>query len=456
MKLSDNQELRVPPHNLEAERSVLGAILLDDSGKQFRDIAGIINANDFYKERHRIIWQTMSRLDEVGIPIDTITLNNYLSQNGEEEIVGGIIYLSSLLEGTPTIANAIYHAQIIKEKSTKRKYIALSSKMRDAGYDDQEDIQNLIEDADRGLTSLRENVLSDFQTTAELMPEIQDEIKEYHDNPQGVRGLSTGYVGLDKILGGLYGGDMIIIAGRPSTGKTSLALNFMENISMDQNATSAILSIEMTRQQIMHRLIASRAKLQWQYIQKGSFDIATLERIKKAQEEVKKAPIKIADSVIGLADLNAKAHKAKAKYNAKIFLIDYLQLLRMSGDERRIYHIDSTQRMFAMFSNEIKNTAKDTRMPVVLLSQLSREVEKRRHKRPQLSDLKETGAMEQDADVVIFIYQKEEEVSGNKDYWETEIIVAKNRNGPRGSFEMYFYPKITRFEERAIDIGGFA
>ena len=434
----------IPPQNLDAEMSVLGAIMIDNA--VIDELVEIIAPDDFYKQSSRIIYEVMLNLFQLGEPIDLITVSNFLAGSPEFVSAGGAAYLAGLVDSTPTSANVIYYASIVREKSIRRKGIAAANKIISMAVDEQESVDEFIDRSEKAVYDVSGNRGSDSVIlAADAMAEIVETIETVYNQRSAVVGVSTGYIELDRITSGLQASDLIIIAGRPGMGKTSLALNIAFNVASSKTA-ALVFSLEMAREQLIVRTLCSEARVNWSKVRTGYFGRRDFPRLFTAATAIAEARLFIDDtpSISALA-LRAKARRLAARESIGLIVVDYLQLMRGVGDTY------SREQEISEISRSLKALAKELKVPVVALSQLNRKVEDRGDRRPQLSDLRESGAIEQDADVVIFIYR--DEVYSKEKNGEAEIIIAKQRNGPTGTVLMAFQGEITRFDNLARETG---
>ena len=433
------------PHNLEAERSVLGAILLDNQA--LNPAAERLRAEDFFLEAHRRIFGRMIALSEANRAIDLVTLADELGRAGEIEVAGGVAYLSSLIDGVPRVTNVEHYASIVKEKSLLRSLIHTSNNILNQAFEAEEPPDQLLDRAEQAIFGLAEQrVKAGFFDIKDIVKTGSQTIEKLYESGQRVTGLATGFTDFDNLTSGLQAAELIVLAGRPSMGKTALALNIAENVALNLKKTVGIFSLEMAKESLLLRLVCAEArvnahKLRTGYLGKEEYGKMTLSLGRLAE-----APIFIDDSpALTVLEIRSKVRRLKAEHDLALLIVDYLQLLATSGRfESRRQEIDSITR-------GLKALAKELSMPVIAISQLSRAPETRSgDHRPQLSDLRESGSIEQDADLVAFIYRSEmyrdpdnvpEEERGR-----AELIVAKQRNGPVGKAHLAFLREYTRFE----------
>ena len=446
-------KLRLPPHSLEAEQSLLGGLLIDNEALD--KVADIVSVNDFYRQDHQIIYQHIHRLIERSQPADIVTVGESLDSNSELNTVGGLEYLGLLAESTPTAANIRGYAQIIRERSIMRSLVEVGTDIVDNALSPQgRDAQQLLDESESKIFQIAEAGKNDrigFTDIKELLPQVAERIDQLfqRDNPSDVTGIPTGYKDLDMMTSGLQPGDLIIIAGRPSMGKTSLALNICEYVAIDTGLPSAVFSMEMASTQLVSRLIGSVGKLNQHKMRTGQLDDNDWEKLSYALGQLNEAPIFIDEgSALNPYEVRARARRLhKQCGRLGLIVIDYLQLMGSAGStENRATEISE-------ISRSLKALAKELNVPVIALSQLNRSVEQRPDKRPVMSDLRESGAIEQDADVIMFIYRDEVYNPETPDKGIAEIILAKQRNGPVGRVKLTFLGEYTKFENYANPVG---
>ena len=446
-------KLRLPPHSLEAEQSLLGGLLIDNEALD--KVADLVSVKDFYRQDHQIIYQHIHRLIERSQPADIVTVGESLESNSELNTVGGLEYLGLLAESTPTAANIRGYAQIIRERSIMRNLVEVGTDIVDNALSPQgRDAQQLLDESESKIFQIAEAGKNDrigFTDIKELLPQVAERIDQLfqRDNPSDVTGIPTGYKDLDMMTSGLQPGDLIIIAGRPSMGKTSLALNMCEYVSVDTGLPTAVFSMEMASTQLVSRLIGSVGKLNQHKMRTGQLDDNDWEKLSYALGQLNEAPIFIDEgSALNPYEVRARARRLhKQCGRLGLIVIDYLQLMGSAGStENRATEISE-------ISRSLKALAKELNVPVIALSQLNRSVEQRPDKRPVMSDLRESGAIEQDADVIMFIYRDEVYNPETPDKGMAEIILAKQRNGPVGRVKLTFLGEFTKFENYANPVG---
>jgi replicative DNA helicase len=438
------------PVNLDAERFVLGAILMDDV--LYIQVAGTLQSEDFSLEKHRRIFLRMGELYERGERIDRVTVANELMKQNQLESVDGVSYLVSLDEGLPALANLDSYVRIVKDKSVLRRIIFTSQKLIDRCIVGEEEPDQILASAEENLLKLGETRAQDALVSPKrILEEFDGGINAFLDPSKRIKGLSTGFLKLDEMTGGLHAGELVILAARPSMGKTALALNIAQHVAMHpEKQTVAVFSLEMSRESLLTRMICAGARVDQQKFRAGYLNQDERRRLAKTASELVQAPIYIGDtSGTHMMDIHAKLRRLKAEHGLALVVIDYLQL--MSGRGR----YENRNQEISTISRGLKLLAKDLKVPMLVLSQLNRAPETRPgDHRPQLSDLRESGSIEQDADLVAFIFreevykQEDERLKGL-----AELLVAKQRNGPTGKVNLVFLKEFTKFENRTNDLG---
>lgn len=432
--------MKVAPNNIEAEQAVLGGILINNEA--INQILDILRPEDFYKEGHGVIFEAMVGLYDQGEPIDLITLTDYLTAKGLLEKAGGKEYLASLVDATSTSAGLSYHADIVKDLAVRRKLISRCSTISEQCFLRAEQTEELLEMAEQSIYDIaEERVKEGFRSMREVITDSFKRLETVSAADGYVTGIPTGFTEFDKLTAGLQPSDLIVIAGRPSMGKTALALNIGYNAAEETGKAVAIFSLEMSKMQLGIRLLGFDAGIDATRLRTGFLRDADWERLTHSANRLAELPIFIDDSSsVSVLEMKAKCRRLKRKHDLALVIVDYLQLIqgRRSAESRQLE--------ISEISRALKAMAKDLNVPVVALSQLNRKVEDRPDKKPRLADLRESGAIEQDADVIVFIYRDEVYHPGNEDNRNmAEIIVAKQRNGPTGYFKLTFQKEITRF-----------
>jgi len=433
--IKNKDEIRMPPQNIEAEQSVLGALLLDKEA--IFKVADVITSADFYRDNHRLIFEAMGTLYEKRIPIDILTLTEELERAKKLKEAGSTSYLTTLVNSVPSAAHVVHYAQIIANKSTLRRLISSASETIELGYDEKEPVDVILDKAEKSLFSVSKgHSANKFVALRDALGESFERIDRLHKDKGVLRGVPTGFKDLDNLLSGLQKSDLIILAARPSMGKSSLALNIAANAALRNKIPVGIFSLEMSKDQLVDRLIVSEARIDSWKMRTGNLSEEDFVRIGAAMGSLSETSVFIEDSPnLSIMEVRTKARRLQAEHNIGLIVVDYLQLMegRYSGggELNRVQEISD-------ISRGLKAIARELEVPVLALSQLSRAVEHRERKTPQLSDLRESGSIEQDADVVMFIYRE--------DYYDREtekkniadILIKKHRNGPIGEIELFF------------------
>jgi replicative DNA helicase len=432
---------RIPPHNLDAEQSVLGTILLKD--KAYMGASEIVTANDFYQDRHKVVFKAMEELFHRGEPQDLITVTNLLNDTNQLEGAGGASYLASLTSVVPVTANIGSYARIIKQKAILRNLINISSDIAHRCFEDQDDIEELVDRAEQSIFDVAgRKSANDFLHLKEIIPDCFEKVEELYKRKELITGVPTGYFELDKITAGLQDSDLIVLAGRPSMGKTAFALNIAQHAALIEKIGVAIFSLEMSKEQLAMRLLSSVGHIDSQRIRTGRLQTEDWPHLTRAVGMLSEAPIHIDDTpALSVLEMRSKVRRLASQHDIGLVLVDYLQLMRGRTGENRTQEISD-------ISRSLKALAKEHSVPVLALSQLNRGLESRTDKRPMMSDLRESGAIEQDADVICFIYRDEvyDKTEDNPNKGIAEIIIGKQRNGPTGMTRLYFKKEYTMFE----------
>jgi replicative DNA helicase len=450
MKDIDTSLHRVPPQNLEAEQSVIGGILLDNQA--LNSVLEVLHVEDFYSEAHRKIFAAIIELYDRNEPSDLITLSNILKGKNQLDQAGGASYLSSLADNVPSAANIDHYSKIVKEKSTLRKLIGTATDILSKSYNAGTDIDTVLDEAEQAIFDISENkIRPSFSPFKDIIKASIKTIERLYERKEVVTGVPTGFEKIDDITSGLQKSDLIIIAGRPSMGKTAFALNMAQSAALEANIPVAIFSLEMSKEQLALRMLSSEARVDSQRIRRGFLGEADWPRLISAAGRLSEAPIYIDDTpAITVLEMKAKARRLSSTVNLGLIILDYLQLMRGGG------YRDSREQEISEISRSLKALAKELNVPVVALSQLNRKVEDRGDKRPQMADLRDSGAIEQDADVIAFIYRDEvyNKSDENSEKGFAEIIIGKQRNGPTGMVKLLFQDRFTRFDNlaRGIDM----
>ena len=440
---SGAERLKIPPHSIEAEQSMLGGLMLDKAA--WDKVADIVVAEDLYRNDHRLIFQAIARLAEGGNPCDAVTVSEDLDKHGQLDAAGGLEYLGTLANETPGSANVIAYGKIIRERSILRSLISAGNEIAGSCFAaDGRGATELVDEAERRVFDIAERGArgrKGFLPLKEILPRAVDRIDVLHQSGGDITGISTGYKEFDKLTAGLQKGDLIIIAGRPSMGKTTLAVNIAENAAIGSKVPTAIFSMEMPAEQLAFRMISSLGRVDQSHLRTGRFPDEDWSRINTAVQLMADAPIFIDDTAaLSPTEIRARARRLKREHGLGLVVLDYLQLMHVPGSkENRATEISE-------ISRSLKALAKELEVPVIALSQLNRSVEQRQDKKPVMSDLRESGAIEQDADLIIFIYRDEVYNPETPRKGIADINVAKQRNGPVGDFTLTFVGKYTKFE----------
>ena len=437
---SDIKSAKIPPQNLDAEMSLLGAVLIDE--EVLTETSDKLSAIDFYDKRHSLIYDAMLRLYERHRPVDLLTLSDELTKKAELEIIGGSAYLTELTNYVPTSAHAGAYAEMIAQKAVRRRLIKASSDIAELGYDEDREIAELLESAESQLFGVSEtSTKQDLVSLEQILTESFDRMEELHRGGGKLRGVPTGWRDLDNMTAGLQQSDLIILAARPAMGKTTLVTNLAYNVATKAKKSVLFFSLEMSKEQLVDRMLADASGVDAWNIRTGNLSDDDFEKLSHAMGEMAEAPIFIDDTPgVTVLEMRTKARREAHNNPLGLIIIDYLQLMQGSGrsDGNRVQEVSE-------ISRGLKLIARELNVPVIALSQLSRSVETRSPQIPQLSDLRESGSIEQDADIVAFIYR---EAYYNPDTDRTNItdlIIAKHRNGPVGKVELYFHPERLRF-----------
>ncbi len=431
---------KVPPQNIEAEQAVLGAVLLQNSA--LNKALEKITSRDFYKSSHQKIFSAMIRMNGGGEAIDLLTLREHLMRDDLIEGVGGSSYLSQLTDVVPTAANVEHYIKIVKEKSISRQLIHTATEIVQEGFSEKKSVEELLEFAEKQIFEISgENIRQGFVDIEKIMKESFRIIEELYDKDELITGIPTGFKDLDDITCGLQPSDLIIVAGRPSMGKTSLCLNIAQHVGVKVQKPVAVFSLEMSKEQLGIRMLCAEARVDAHRMRTGKLGKSDWPKLSTAVGGLSEAPIYIDDTpAISILEMRAKSRRLMMEHGLALIIVDYLQLMRgQSTAERREQEISE-------ISRSLKALAKELNIPVMALSQLNRSVEARQDKKPMLADLRESGAIEQDADVILFVYREEVYKETEENAGTAEIIVGKQRNGPTGIVKLYFEKRFTLFQ----------
>lgn len=443
-KRSNFVGVRIPPQSLDAEKSVLGAILLDKDA--IIKVIDILRPEDFYDDRHASIFESMLSLFDKRMPIDIVTLSETLESADKLKVSGGASYLAEIVNGTPSAVNVAHYAQICRDKAVLRRLIGVAGNISELGFEEESEVSETLDKAEQALFSVSQKFLKNkFVSVSSVLTEAFERIDKIHkDKDKGaLRGVPSGFRDLDNLTAGFQKSDLIILAARPSMGKTSFALNLAENAAIDEKIPVGIFSLEMSKDQLVDRLLSSQAGVDSWRLRTGNLTDDDFPKIGYAMGVLSEAPIFIDDSVgANVMEIRAKARRLQMEHGLGLIIIDYLQLMegRSHGGDNRVQEISE-------ISRSLKGLARELEVPVIALSQLSRAVEHRDNKRPQLSDLRESGSIEQDADIVMFLYREDYYNPETDKKGITEVLLKKHRNGPIGGVELFFNPAQMRFAD---------
>jgi replicative DNA helicase len=441
---------RLPPHSTEAEQGVLGCIMLAPNESIPECVERFKRGSEaFYDLRHQAIYETLLELYEARQPVEIITLQQKLKDKKQLETVGGIPYLSSLSDAVPSAANLAYYLAIVREKYLLRRTLQTCTNAVTQIYEFEGEVDALLDEVERDVLKINEEREEKGAVTIrQLVNRAINMIEEYHQRQGMLTGLSTGFPDFDRMTSGLHEGEMIIIAARPSMGKTSLAMNIAEHVALEQQLAVGVFSLEMTAESLILRMLCSRSRVNLRSIREGFLAERDFPRLTGSASKLASAPLYIDDSSgLSILQLRAKARRMHQQFGIKLFVVDYLQLLNSTS--RRA---ENRQQEIADISNGIKALAKELHVPIIVLSQLNRELEKEKNRKPRLSDLRESGSIEQDADLVGLLYRvlsEEEEATGHEDALPVNLLIAKQRNGPTGDVPLTFLRAFTRYESAA-------
>ena len=430
---------RILPHSIEAEQSVIGSMIMD---REAIIVASeIIVGDDFYSKQYGILFETMVELNDEGKPVDLVTLQDRLKEKDVPPEVSSLEFVRDLITAVPTSANIKYYANIVAEKSTLRKLIKLNEEIANTCYIGRESLESILENTEKRVFDLVQRRNTDeFVPIRQIVMNAMDRIERASHNKGNVTGVATGFIDLDYRTAGMQPSDLILVAARPSMGKTAFVLNIAEYVAFKQNQTVAIFSLEMSKEQLVNRLFSMESKVDSQHIRTGNLSDEEWEKLIESAGLIGKSNLIIDDTPgISISELRSKCRKYKLEHGLEMIIIDYLQLMTGSG------RTDSRQQEISDISRSLKALARELNVPVIALSQLSRAVEQRPDHRPMLSDLRESGAIEQDADVVMFIYRDDYYNKDTEKKNIAEIIIAKQRNGPIGTIELVWLPDFTKF-----------
>ena len=440
------ESLKLPPHSIDAEQSIIGGLLLNNDS--WDHIASIVNEEDFYRRDHRLIFKAIRDQIEAGTPCDVVTLSERLESHNEIEDVGGLAYLGSLVNNTPSASNIRAYAEIVRERSVLRQLIQIGNDIADSAFNPEgRSSEEILETAEKTVFEIADkgaNAGNDFKDMTHLLKKTVDRIDELYQSGGNFTGIPTGFTDFDNLTSGLQPADLVIVAGRPSMGKTTFSMNMAENAAIDAGVGVAVFSMEMPAESLTLRMLSSLGRINQTRVRSGQLDEDDWPRLTSAVSILNEANIFIDDTpALSPTDMRARVRRLKRKHDIGLIVVDYLQLMQIKGgSENRVNEISE-------ISRGLKALAKEMNVPVIALSQLNRGLEQRPNKRPVMSDLRESGAIEQDADLIVFIYRDEVYNEESPDKGTAEIIIGKQRNGPLGTARLTFLGQYTRFENHA-------
>lgn len=438
---SANAAAKIPPQNLDAEVSLLGAVLIDE--EVLTRVSDIIRVDDFYDKRHAAIFRAMLSLYESHRPVDLLTLSDQLKKKDELDIIGGMGYLTELTNMVPTAAHAEHYAEIITQKAMRRRLIKVAGEVAELGYDEEHLVDELLATAEAEIFAVSDkNLKNDLVSLEQILGESFDRLDELHKNKGQIRGVPTGWRDLDNMTAGLQRSDLVVLAARPAMGKTTLVTNLAYNVASKAKQAVLFFSLEMSKEQLVDRMLADAAGVDSWNIRTGNLSDEDFEKLSNAMGEMAEAPIFIDDTPgVSVLEMRTKARRQAHSQPLGLIIVDYLQLMQGSGNRNS----DNRVQEVSEISRGLKLIARELNVPVIALSQLSRSVESRSPQIPQLADLRESGSIEQDADIVMFIYREQYYKPETERQNITDLIIAKHRNGPVGKVELYFHPERLKF-----------
>ncbi|KGX89249.1 replicative DNA helicase [Pontibacillus marinus BH030004 = DSM 16465] len=438
--MNDVMNDRTPPHNIEAEQAVLGAIFLEPQA--IATASEVLLPEDFYRASHQRIYEVMTNLSEKGEPIDLVTVTTALSNQSVLDEVGGVSYLSDLANSVPTAANIEYYTKIVEEKSILRRLIKTATNIVTSGYSDEGEVESVLNEAEKSILEVAQSKDSGrFKNIKDVLIDVYDNIEQLHNNDEEVTGVPTGFRDLDQITSGFQKNDLIIVAARPSVGKTAFALNIAQNVAVTAQENVAIFSLEMGADQLVMRMLCAEGNINAQKLRTGSLEEEDWGKLTMAMGSLSNAGVFIDDTPgIKVNEIRSKCRRLKQEHGLGMILIDYLQLIQGNGNSK-----ENRQQEVSEISRALKGLARELNVPLIALSQLSRGVEGRQDKRPMMSDIRESGSIEQDADIVGFLYRDDYYDQESEKQNIIEIILAKQRNGPVGTVELAFVKEYNKF-----------
>ena len=436
---------RVPPQNLEAEQSVLGALMIEREA--ITKVSEFLKPADFYREAHRLVYDAILQLNARNDAVDMITITEALRKDNKLEAAGGISYIASLANSVPTAANIVYHGRIVEEKALLRNLINSATEIAGMGYQATEEVEMILDKAEKMILEVsNRKVGQEFSPISRIVLDAFTKIEQLYASKGGLTGLSTGFKDLDKLTAGWQPSDLILIAARPSMGKTAFVLNIAQSAAIRDKQPVAIFSLEMSKEQLVQRMLCAEAMIDASRLRIGQLEDKDWTSLIRAADRLSGAPIYIDDTAgINIVELRSKARRLQLEHGLKLIIIDYLQLMQGNSGGKS----ENRQQEISEISRSLKSLARELGVPVIALSQLSRSVESRTVKKPMLSDLRESGSLEQDADIVAFLYRDDYYNPDTERKNITEIIVAKHRNGPVDTVELFFHKQFTKFSDLA-------
>ena len=440
-------ENRMPPQNIEAEKSVLGAMLIKKEAIIY--VQEILSPEDFYREAHKVAYEAMLKLTNNEEAVDIVTLTEELRKEGHLEKIGGVRFVTDIANTVPTAANISYHAKIVKEKAELRRLIDAATAIAAAAYEDTDEVANIMDEAEKRILAVAAGQSNDgFEPMKAILLRTFDRINDLYESKGNITGISTGFKDLDHITSGLQPSDLVLVAARPSMGKTAFTLNMASYIGLHNLGTVAFFSLEMSKEQLMQRMLCSEGGIDAQRLRTGQLEDEEWTRLVETANRLNSAPIYIDDTAgITVMEMRSKARRLKAEHGLSVIFIDYLQLMQGRASKNS----DNRQQEISEISRSLKALARELSVPVIALSQLSRSVESRQVKRPMLSDLRESGSLEQDADIVMFLYREDYYDKDTEAKNVTEVIIAKHRNGPVDTIKLFFQKEFTKFRDLLIE-----
>ena len=436
---------RVPPQNIEAEQAVLGAMLIKKEA--IAEVQEILQPDDFYRAAHRTVYEAMLQLQNDDEAVDLVTLTEQLRKSEQLDKIGGLAFITQLANAVPTAANVVYHAKIVKEKAELRSLINAATAIASAAYEDNTDVENIMDDAEKKILAVanRQNGGA-FESMKSIVMRTFERINVLYESKGGLTGISSGFKDLDKLTAGLQKSDLILVAARPSMGKTAFTLNIASYVGT-HGGKVAFFSLEMSKEQLMQRMLCAEGGIDATKLRTGQLDTQEWNKLVHVADTLSRAPIYIDDTAgITVMELRSKARRLKAEHGLDLIIIDYLQLMQGRPSKNG----DNRQQEISEISRSLKALARELDVPVIALSQLSRSVESRQIKKPMLSDLRESGSLEQDADIVMFLYREDYYDKDTENKNITDIIVAKHRNGPVDTISLFFQKEYTKFRDLLV------